>query len=51
VQAFGVGRAVAGGHVAVLGLDQHVAIPIDEDSAERVIAVGQSAAGDLERPA
>src|ERR1700753_27380 len=38
-------------HVAVLGLDQHVAMRIDQDGAERMIAVGHCAAGDLEGPA
>src|ERR1700730_571789 len=38
-------------HLAVLGLDQHVAILIDENGAEGMVAVGQGAAGDLERPA
>src|ERR1700738_3191418 len=33
-QAFGVGRAVASGRVAVLGFDQNVAVPIDENGAE-----------------
>ena len=46
-----VQACVASGHVAVLGLDQNVAVPIDEDSTKRMIAVGQRAAGDLERPA
>ena len=39
------------GHVAVLGLDQHGAILADENGAEGMIAMGQRAAGDLERPA
>jgi hypothetical protein len=38
-------------HIAVLGLDQHVAIRIDQNGTERMVAVGQGAAGDLERPA
>ena len=43
--------AVMRRHVAVLGLDQHVAVPVDQDGAERMIAVGHGTAGDVERPA
>src|SRR6266849_9596921 len=43
--------AIMGWHVAILGLDQHLAILVDENGAERMIAVGQSAAGDVERTA
>ena len=46
-----MGGAVMGGHVAVLGLDQHLAIPIDQNGAEGMIAMGDGAAGDVERPA
>ena len=42
---------VMGGHVAVLGLDQHVMVLIDENGAEWMIAMGHGAAGDFERPA
>ena len=42
--------AVMGGHVAVLGLDQHLAIGIDQNGAEGMVAVGHGAARDLERP-
>src|ERR1700682_1484213 len=38
-------------HVAVLGLDEHVAILVNENGAEGMIAVGQGAAGDIERSA
>jgi hypothetical protein len=41
--------AVMGRHVAVLDLDQHGAAPVDEQGAERVIAMGHAAAGDVER--
>src|SRR6266404_3693383 len=36
-------------HVAVLGLDQHVAILVDENGGEGMIAVGQGTASDVER--
>jgi len=49
-QAFGMRGAVMIRHVAILGLDQHVAIGIDQNGAERMVAVGRGAAGDLERP-
>ncbi len=39
---------IMGWHVAVLGLDQHLAILVDENGAERMIAVGHGAAGDVE---
>ena len=42
--------AVTGGHIAVLGLDQYLTAPVDENGAERMIAVGHGAARDLERP-
>jgi hypothetical protein len=48
-QALGVRGAVTGGHIAVLGLDQHVAVPIDENGGEWVVAVADGAAGDVER--
>ncbi len=38
-------------HVAVLGLDQHVAVLIDQDGAKGVVAMGERTAGNLERPA
>src|ERR1700761_9523218 len=38
-------------HVAVLDFDQHVAVLIYQKCAERMIAVGDGAAGDIERPA
>ena len=41
--------AVMGGHVAVLGLEQHLAILIDQNGAERMIAMCHGTAGDLER--
>ena len=43
--------AVTRGHVAVLGFDQHVAVLIDENGAEGMVAVADGAAGDLERSA
>ena len=39
------------GHIAVLDLGQNLAAGIDKDGAEGVVAVGQGAAGDLERAA
>src|SRR4051812_38333085 len=38
-------------HVAVFGFDEHVAIVIDENRAEGMIAMAERAAGDFERPA
>src|ERR1700687_1828412 len=43
--------AIMGRHVAVFDLDQHVAISVDQNGAEGMIAVGQGAARDFERPA
>jgi len=43
--------AVMRGHVAVLDLDQHGAIGIDQQRAKGMVAVGDGAAGDVERPA
>ena len=48
-QALGMRGAVMGGHIAVLGLDQHLAVCVDENGAEGMIAVGHGAARDLER--
>src|SRR6059058_1475651 len=39
-QTFSMRGAVMGRHIAVFGLDQHLAILVDEDGAERMIAVG-----------
>jgi hypothetical protein len=50
-QAFGMRGAVTRWHVAILGLDQHGAVSTDQNGAERVIAAGYRAAGDLERAA
>ena len=50
-QPLGMRGAVMGGHVAVLGLDQHLAVPVDEDGAERMVAMRHGAARDLEGPA
>lgn len=33
-------------HVTVLCLDQHFAFSIDDDAAERMVAVGEGTAGD-----
>ena len=38
-------------HVAVLGLDQDGTVLIDQHGAERMVAVGKRAAGDVERSA
>ena len=40
--------AVLRGHVAVRGLDQHLAIGADQDGPERMIAVRRRAARDIE---
>jgi hypothetical protein len=40
--------AVMRRHVAVFGLDQHVAMLIDKNGAEGMVAVGQGAASDIE---
>ena len=40
---------VMGGHIAVLSLDQYLTARVNENGAERMIAVGHGAAGDLER--
>jgi hypothetical protein len=50
-QALGMCGAVMRRHVAVLGLDQHVAVLIDENRAEGMIAMGDGAARDIERAA
>ena len=47
-EALGMRSAVVVGHVAVLGLDQHLAIGIDDDAAERMVAMGERAARDRE---
>ena len=50
-QPLGVGGAVMRRHVAVLGFDQDAALAIDQDGAERVVAVAGRAARRLERAA
>src|SRR3981081_288059 len=39
------------GHIAVLDLDQNLAVRINQDGAEGMVAAGQGAASDLERAA
>ena len=49
-QPLGMRRAVMGGHIAVLGLDQYLMARINENGAEGMVAVGHGTARDLERP-
>ncbi len=48
-QPFGMGGHVAIGHVAVLAFDQHVAVCINQDRTEGMVAVGLRAPGHVER--
>src|ERR1700730_9275673 len=47
-QALGVRGAVTRRHVTVLGFDQDVAVVIDQDGAERMVAMADGAPGDVE---
>ncbi len=40
--------AVMRRHVAVLGFEQNVAVRIDQNRAERMVAMGDGAPGDVE---
>src|SRR5580704_12165868 len=46
-----MGGPVMRRHVTVLDFDQNIAVRIDKDRAERMVAVGDGAAGDIERAA
>ncbi|MGY3468950.1 hypothetical protein ACVW0I_005821 [Bradyrhizobium sp. LM6.11] len=50
-ETLGMRGAIVIRHVAVLGLDQHPAVGIDDDATEGMVAMGEGTAGDRKRKA